>query len=215
MADFEERCGIVRHQTSWGEWCQSLEDLSIEAALKQGTKGKEVQVNIYTSPISVLVREVNIIEGILSDPVNVNFSTRIVDRKLLTILLVKAGGFEVEFRPSLVVGEYQPDLLTLNLVRKKLDLERYREDNLGFELSAAEFDVKYEDEAFLMDSAGIPNPSELEAAAEDSVNRTDDQKLDEARSVQQDTEMTDDMKNADLSREDTVETDEEKSVELP
>lgn len=214
MSDFEDRSGRVIQSTAWGSWSQTVADISVEVELEQGTKGKEVQVDIAPRTIRCLVRGLVLFQGDFCQPVLADESTWTVeDRKLLRILLVKSGGGQVEFWPSLLVGQYAPDPLTLLRMRKKLDLERYQVENPGFDFSDAVLDKQYEE--FPLEMNSRVDLSEFGAAAPDdsSVNRTDDEKLEEARLVPNMEERTDDMKNADNEGHETTETDEEKSGE--
>jgi len=210
MSDFEDRSGCVKVSTEWGRWWQTLSDITVEVDLEQGTKGKEVKLSIAPRKIQCQVKGATVFEGDLPNPVLADESIWTVeDRRLLRILLVKGG--QVDFWPSLLVQQHIADPITVQQMRKKLDLERYQIENPGFDFSGAELDKKYDDFPLEMNSEGALR--ELGAAALDSsVNRTDDEKLEEARLVNNAEEMTDDMKNADIG---SSETDEEKIRDDP
>ena len=53
---FEEKSGIVRCQTEWGRWYQTVAEVVIEVDLEEGTKGKEVKVDIAPSKLRAEVR---------------------------------------------------------------------------------------------------------------------------------------------------------------
>eukprot|EP00092_Neocalanus_flemingeri_P072267 GFUD01088944.1.p1 GENE.GFUD01088944.1~~GFUD01088944.1.p1 ORF type:complete len:145 (+),score=39.20 GFUD01088944.1:68-502(+) len=144
MSDFEDKAGRVAHPTEWGNWSQTVQDVTIKVFLEKGTRGKEVNVKITPSGIECSVRGKEIFQGIFCQKVAADDSTwTIEDQKLLRIFLCKSGGGNVEFWPSLFDGQFQPDSPTIQKMRQKLDLERYQLEHPGFDFSGAKLDKTY------------------------------------------------------------------------
>jgi len=173
MADFEDRSGIVYCSTDWGRWSQTVSDVNIEVDLQQGTKGREVKVDIRPSRISCTVRGSTVFQGKLFEKVIEDDSTwTLEDAKLLRILLSKVR--KDDYWSSLLEsGGYQPEPATLLQMRQKLDLERYELENPGFDFSSARLDKQYED----MDPAHQLGAASLPASLSAGNNMTDDEKL--------------------------------------
>ena len=53
---FEEKSGIVHCQTEWGRWYQTVAEVVVEVDLEEGTKGKEVKVDMAPNKLRVEVR---------------------------------------------------------------------------------------------------------------------------------------------------------------
>lgn len=159
--------------TDWGRWSQTVSDVNIEVDLQQGTKGREVKVDIRPSRISCTVRGSIVFQGKLFEKVIEDDSTwTLEDAKLLRILLSKVR--KDDYWSSLLEsGGYQPDPATLLQMRQKLDLERYELENPGFDFSSARLDKQYED----MDPAHQLGAASLPASLPPGNNMTDDEKL--------------------------------------
>jgi len=181
MSDFEDRSGVVSCVTDWGRWYQTVEDVTIEVVLEQGTRGKEISINITPGNIFCAARGRVIFQGGLFDKVIEDECTwTIEDRNLLRILLVKSR--TEKHWSSLLENQYQLDPLTLHKVREKHHLQRYEMENPGFDFSGATLDKKFDDDELLdpilhqqddlqhMGAASLPLLSIGE-------NKTDDEKL--------------------------------------
>lgn len=55
MANFDEKSGIIPCNTPWGKWLQTVEDVFVEVLVPEGTKCKEISINIQTRTIKVVV----------------------------------------------------------------------------------------------------------------------------------------------------------------
>lgn len=62
MSDFDERSGIVACDTLWGRWYQTIEDVTVEVNVPEGTRGKECMCEIKPKHLKVVVKGKNIIE---------------------------------------------------------------------------------------------------------------------------------------------------------
>merc|ERR1719213_906748 len=107
-SDFEAKSGRITQPTSWGNWSQTVQDITIEVFLEKGTKAKEVRVDIKPGTIELRVRGENVSQGKLSDRVVLDESTwTIEDQKLLRILLCKA--LSGKYWSSLLDDQYQAE----------------------------------------------------------------------------------------------------------
>jgi len=136
-SDFEAKSGSITQPTSWGNWSQTIQDITIEVFLEKGTRGREVSVDIKPGTIELRVRGENVFQGKLSDKVVVDESTwTIEDQKLLRILLCKA--LSGKCWPSLLDNQYQADQGIFQKMRDKIELERYQMEHPGFDFSEDE-----------------------------------------------------------------------------
>jgi hypothetical protein len=55
-SNFDEKSGIVAHNTDWGKWYQTVAEVTIEVDLEEGTRGKEVQVDIHPNSLKCVIR---------------------------------------------------------------------------------------------------------------------------------------------------------------
>jgi len=180
MSDFEDRSGVVSCPTDWGRWYQTVEDVTIEVLLEQGTRGKEITVNISPGNIFCAARGKVIFQGVLFDKVIEDESTwTIEDRNLLRILLVKSR--TENHWVSLLENQYRPDPSTLLKIREKHHLQRYEMENPGFDFSGAKLDKKF-DQDFV--DPILDEQSDLQHLGAASLpllslgeNKTDDEKL--------------------------------------
>jgi len=167
--------------TDWGRWYQTVEDVTIEVLLEQGTRGKEITVNISPGNIFCAARGKVIFQGVLFDKVIEDESTwTIEDRNLLRILLVKSRTTENHWI-SLLENQYRPDPSTLLKIREKHHLQRYEMENPGFDFSGAKLDKKF-DQDFV--DPVLDEQTDLQHLGAASLpllslgeNKTDDEKL--------------------------------------
>ena len=128
MSNFDEKAGVVSQNTDFGKWYQTVAEVTILVNLEVGTRGKEVQVTILPNKVKCIVRGNLIFEGKTYGTVMEDESVwTIEDQKLLRIQLVKADERTKDnCWLSLLEGQFIPDPMTLNGMRKKLDLERFQ-----------------------------------------------------------------------------------------
>lgn len=145
---FDEKSGIVAHNVQdWGRWYQTVAEVVVEIDLQPGTRGKDVNIVLKPNHISCTVLGKLMFEGIPFSTIDEEESIwTIEDRKLLRFQLIKANRkTKDECWLSLLRGQFQPDPLVLNEMRKKLDLEIFQLENPGFDFSGAKLDKRYED----------------------------------------------------------------------
>ncbi len=46
LSHFDEKAGVVQCETDWGRWHQTASEVTVEVDLEEGTRGKEVQVDM-------------------------------------------------------------------------------------------------------------------------------------------------------------------------
>ena len=64
MAHFDEKSGLVPCDTSWGTWAQTIDEVFLEINLEEGTKSKDIKVDIGANRLSVNVAGKKILEVI-------------------------------------------------------------------------------------------------------------------------------------------------------
>ena len=64
MARFDEKSGLVPCDTSWGTWAQTIDEVFLEINLEEGTKSKDIKVDIGANRLSVNVAGKKILEVI-------------------------------------------------------------------------------------------------------------------------------------------------------
>ena len=52
---FDEKSGIIFASTTWGRWYQTIAEVIIEVDVENGTRGKDVKIDIKPSRISCVV----------------------------------------------------------------------------------------------------------------------------------------------------------------
>ncbi|XP_066999657.1 nudC domain-containing protein 2 [Anabrus simplex] len=147
LSHFVERSGIVECKTPWGRWWQTVHEVHLEVNLPEGTKAKEVSVNVKPNYISCKIRGKDIFTGNLFGTVHADETVwTIEDGKVLTIVLAKANhSLKEEIWESLLENHgFQPDMLTLHEMRKKFDLEKFQIENPGFDFSRAKLQKCYD-----------------------------------------------------------------------
>ena len=130
VSHFDEKSGIISAKTPWGRWYQTVAEVTIEVEVENGTRGKDVKIDIKPSRISCFVKDKEIFKGKPFDVVVEDESTwTIEDRKLIRIQLIKAFHKTKDLCwLSLLENQYQPDPVTLHEMRKKLDLEQFQKE---------------------------------------------------------------------------------------
>jgi hypothetical protein len=56
MSDFDERSGIVPCKAVWGQWHQTMEDITVEVNVPPGTKGRDCKVIVKPKYLEVSVK---------------------------------------------------------------------------------------------------------------------------------------------------------------
>ena len=56
MSDFDDRSGIVPSEAPWGRWWQTMEDVTVEVVVPQGTRSKEITCTIKPCHLHVTVK---------------------------------------------------------------------------------------------------------------------------------------------------------------
>ncbi|CAM1329610.1 NUDCD2 (predicted) [Pycnogonum litorale] len=142
---FDERSGVIRCQTKWGCWWQTVGEVFIRIQIKEGTKSKDIKVNVLPKHIECIVCQNSVFEGALYGNVKVDETVwTIEDVKYLEILLVKVVTDDDNCWKSLLVDQFEPDPLTLLEMRKKIDLEKFQIEHPGFDFSGAKLDKIYD-----------------------------------------------------------------------
>ena len=59
-----KKSGIVPCDTSWGTWAQTIDEVFLEINLEEGTKSKDIKVDIGANRLSVNVAGKKILEVI-------------------------------------------------------------------------------------------------------------------------------------------------------
>ena len=55
VSHFDEKSGIIFASTTWGRWYQTIAEVIIEVDVENGTRGKDVKIDIKPSRISCVV----------------------------------------------------------------------------------------------------------------------------------------------------------------
>jgi len=69
MSDFDERSGIIACLTPWGRWWQTIEDVTVEVGVKEGTRAKDVRCDIKTNHLSLTIGSLVVIQVSEINPV--------------------------------------------------------------------------------------------------------------------------------------------------
>ncbi|CAN0276627.1 unnamed protein product [Lampetra planeri] len=145
MSHFEEKSGVVASETPWGRWYQTLEEVVLEVSVPVGTPPREVRCELAPRTLLVKVVGTNLIQGKLWGSVISDESTwTLEDRRVLRVVLVKSHREAGSCWPSLLEGAFPADPITLDNMQKKLTLERFQNENPGFDFSGAEISGNYQ-----------------------------------------------------------------------
>uniref|UniRef100_A0A1B6EC06 CS domain-containing protein n=1 Tax=Clastoptera arizonana TaxID=38151 RepID=A0A1B6EC06_9HEMI len=147
ISHFDEKSGIIPCTTPWGSWWQTVHEIHIEINLPKNTRSKDVKIDIQTNYIACFIHQKVVIKGKLFGSVHCDDSVwTIEDGCLLNIVLSKAQYEKKEdiWEALLQDGSYQPDLLTLHEMRKKIDLEKFQLENPGMDFSRAKLSKNYD-----------------------------------------------------------------------
>lgn len=146
VSHFQEKSGTVPCKTPWGRWWQSVQEVAIEVELTEGTRAKDVKVDVKPNYIKCMVKGTVTFEGKLCRTVVTDETTWTVEeQKLLYIQLTKADPICKEIVwTSLLEGQYIPDAWTFGEMQKKIDLEKFQIENPGFDFSNAKLSKAYD-----------------------------------------------------------------------
>lgn len=146
LSHFDEKRGVIACTTEWGRWWQTVGEVCIEVNLPNGTRAKQVAVNIKPKCIECIVKGETIFKGTFFRTVVADETIwTIEEQKLLQIQLAKADPINLE-RPwhSLLEGQFAPDPMTFHEMQKQLDLEKFQIENPGFDFSNATLQKNYD-----------------------------------------------------------------------
>ncbi|XP_071846333.1 nudC domain-containing protein 2-like isoform X2 [Apostichopus japonicus] len=126
--NFDEKSGIVPCITPWGQWYQTMEEVTLEVNVPEGTTSKEIKVDFKPKHLTCRVRAGEI-KGELFERVLVDDCLwSLEDRKKVQIMLVKSRRSADNCWPSLFVDQYKADPLTFDDMEKKMTLERFQKE---------------------------------------------------------------------------------------
>ena len=76
ISHFDEKSGVIAAPTAWGRWYQTASEVVIEVEVEEGTRGKDVDIEIKPSRISCFVRNKEIFKVLLIVfPIDQNLSS--------------------------------------------------------------------------------------------------------------------------------------------
>lgn len=145
---FDEKSGVVSCKTPWGSWYQTVEEIVVNVNVEEGTRGRDIRVNIKPNHITCTVKGEILFAETLFRGVVVDESTwSVEDKKFLRIFLIKSSKKKEDACWSSLFegGEYTVDPFTKDQMQKKLTLERFQIENPGFDFSSADISGNYED----------------------------------------------------------------------
>ncbi|CAD5112515.1 DgyrCDS1728 [Dimorphilus gyrociliatus] len=146
MSHFDERSGIVSVETPWGKWWQTISEIYIEVNVKEGTRGKDVNVEFKPSTLRVDVCGETVIKGDLFSIIKPDDSIwTIEDKKMIRICLCKGREVAANLWKSLLKNQYEANILEQDNMQKKLTLQRYQLENPGFDFSSADISGNYQE----------------------------------------------------------------------
>ncbi|KAK6616887.1 hypothetical protein RUM43_014857 [Polyplax serrata] len=146
LSFFDEKRCVVKSETPWGCWWQTVQEVHIQVGLPEKTPSRNVKVHVKPKYISCCVKDDIIFEGELARVVYADELIWTIEDGTLCIVLAKADhSIKDDMWGSLLVnGQYQPDPWTLHEMRKNLDLERFQIENPGMDFSGAQLSKNYD-----------------------------------------------------------------------
>ena len=66
MSHFDERSGVVYCRTPWGQWGQTMEEVTVEVQVPEGTKTRDLRCDIKPRSISIIVNKEDVVRVSLS-----------------------------------------------------------------------------------------------------------------------------------------------------
>ncbi|GLG93194.1 hypothetical protein R5R35_012720 [Gryllus longicercus] len=162
LSHFVEKSGIVACPTPWGRWWQTVHEVHLEVNLPEGTKAKQVHVEVKPAHLIIRVVGKDVISGKLFNVVHADETVwTIEDGRVLSIVLGKATPAHSEeiWEALLADGQFAPDPLTVHNMRKKMDLEKFQIENPGFDFSRAKLSKCYDKPPGWSETAVPPSDS--------------------------------------------------------
>ncbi|XP_062608745.1 nudC domain-containing protein 2-like [Saccostrea cucullata] len=145
MAHFDERSGYIPCKTDWGQWWQTNEEVYIEVNVPEGTPAKHIKCAISHKHIRITVKGQTVIEGDLPNTIHADESVwTLEDKKFLRLCLPKSHVGAENCWDSLLVGQYRTDPWTFDQMEKKATLQKFQQENPGFDFSGAEVSGNYQ-----------------------------------------------------------------------
>ena len=62
MAHFDEKSGVVYCRTPWGQWGQTMEEVTVEVEVPEGTSTREIRCDIKPRGVSIIVSKKEVIK---------------------------------------------------------------------------------------------------------------------------------------------------------
>ncbi|XP_011441876.3 nudC domain-containing protein 2 isoform X1 [Magallana gigas] len=144
MAHFDEKSGYIPCKTEWGQWWQTNEEVFIEINVPQGTLAKDIKCAFAPKHIKIAVKGETVIEGDLPSTIHSDEALwTLEDKKFLRVFLPKGLAVAENLWNSLLVGQYETDAWTFDQMEKKATLQKYQEENPGFDFSGADISGNY------------------------------------------------------------------------
>jgi len=140
MNTFEEKAGTIDYHTPDYSWSQNIEEVNVTVNVPEGTRGKDLEVQIKTDSLKVKLKgqPKAYIDGILWSKVKTKDCLwTLEDNKVVSLCLPKVTSHESW--KALIKGEHEVDPFTSEKMDKKMLLERFQKENPGFDFSGAEF----------------------------------------------------------------------------
>ncbi|CAG7728546.1 unnamed protein product [Allacma fusca] len=137
-SNFEEKLGVIISRHAWGRWWQTLEDVQIEVDLPEGTRAKQLKVDIRPSFIELRLQDKDVFKGPLFGIVHADESTWTIEQSnVLRIILPKANysPTSIFIWKSLLKEEFPLDESNLQKTLQKLELERLKVENPAYDFS--------------------------------------------------------------------------------
>ena len=141
------------------EWEQTLEDVHVYIETPPGVRAKMLNVVITPSQLTVgLHKSPPFIDEPFENTVNADESTWTFSDGELQIILTK--GSKGVVWDCLLKGHAKNDAFTASEVQKSLMLERFQQENPGFDFSGASFNGNVPDPKTFMGGVGYNNPGQ-------------------------------------------------------
>lgn len=145
MTSFDEKSGIVACDTPWGRWWQTMEEVHVEVHVPDGTRSKDIKVDIGNKQLQVTAANTHYIQGKLGGFIHADESLwTLEDRCLIRLCLAKADQSAANTWQSLLEDEYPADPITLDKMKQKMTLERFQKEHPGMDFSGATVTGNYD-----------------------------------------------------------------------
>ncbi|ESO07752.1 hypothetical protein HELRODRAFT_156707 [Helobdella robusta] len=145
MAHFDETSGVVACITDWGQWWQTVSDVTVLVSVPLGTVVKDVKCTIKPNLVKLSLKNETIFEGQPYATIQPDNSLwTLEDNNLVRICLEKNEKGASKCWSSLLIGQYATDAWLFDQMQKKLTLQRYQLENPGMNFSGAEISGNYQ-----------------------------------------------------------------------